>query len=299
LFEASSARSLLDKLCLGGVCRAPSKNTFCIDLDRIRAERDEAKEDVIHRKDFSELKEGEVPPCQVDSGAFMNDKRWWRIFNHPYQTIERAKATHGNLTRTPVKVPPYSTFAVDLGWPFGPVVRLLILSGQRRSEIAGMHWQEIDFEKRVFTLPKERAKNGAEHAVPLSSAAIAILESVPRIASKTGLVFTTNGKSPVDGFGSAKVRLDASLPGSMPSWVLHDLRRTFASGCARLGIGLPVVEKLLNHTSGSFRGVTGIYQRFDFASEQRAAVETWARYVEALVTGEAAGNVVELATARA
>jgi len=180
----------------------------------------------------------------------------------------------------------------DLGWPFGPVVRLLILSGQRRSEIAGMHWQEIDFEKRVFTLPKERAKNGAEHVVPLSSTAIAILKSVPHVASKAGLVFTTNGKSPVDGFGSAKVRLDASLPGETPSWVLHDLRRTFASGCARLGIGLPVVEKLLNHTSGSFRGVTGIYQRFDFASEQRAAVETWARHVQAIVSGETAANVV-------
>ena len=114
------------------------------------------------------------------------------------------------------------------------------------------------------------------------------------IASKTGLVFTTNGKSPVDGFGSAKVRLDASLPADISAWVLHDLRRTFASGCARLGIGLPVVEKLLNHTSGSFRGVTGIYQRFDFACEQRAAVETWARHVEAIVSGETAANVVIL-----
>jgi hypothetical protein len=100
----------------GRVCREPSKNTFCIDLDRIRAERDETKEDLIQGKDFSELTEGQFPPCQADSGAFMNEKTWWRIFNHPYQNIERAQATHGKLIRTPVKVPPYSTFAVPFFW---------------------------------------------------------------------------------------------------------------------------------------------------------------------------------------
>jgi hypothetical protein len=100
----------------GRVCRAPSKNTFCIDLDRIRVERDETQEEAIRGKDFSELKEGEFPPCQADSGAFMNNNTWWRIFNHPYQAIESAKETHGNLIRTPVKVPPYSTFAVPFRW---------------------------------------------------------------------------------------------------------------------------------------------------------------------------------------
>jgi hypothetical protein len=70
--------------------RWPSKNTFCIDLDRIRVERDDTKEDAICGKDFSELKEGEFPPCQADSGAFMNEKTWWRIFKHPYQAIESA-----------------------------------------------------------------------------------------------------------------------------------------------------------------------------------------------------------------
>ena len=100
----------------GHVCRAPSKNTFCINLDQIRLERDEAEEDAISGKNFADLKEGEFPPCQADSGAFMNEKTWWRIFNHPYQTIESTKATHGNLIRTPLKVPPYSTFAVPFRW---------------------------------------------------------------------------------------------------------------------------------------------------------------------------------------
>ena len=100
----------------GRVCQAPSKNAFCIDLDRIRAERDDAKEDALQGKDFSELQEGQFPPCQADSGAFMNEKPWWQFFNHPYQNIESAKKTHGKLIRTPAKVPPYSTFAVPFFW---------------------------------------------------------------------------------------------------------------------------------------------------------------------------------------
>ncbi|MBN8977675.1 MAG: AAA family ATPase [Rhizobiales bacterium] len=100
----------------GKVCSAPSKNAFCIDLDRVRAERNDAKEEELSGRDFSELKDGEFPPCQADSGAFMNDKPWWRFFSHPYQNIEKAQKTHGKLARTPIKVPPYSTFAVPFFW---------------------------------------------------------------------------------------------------------------------------------------------------------------------------------------
>jgi integrase len=79
----------------------------------------------------------------------------------------------------------------------------------------------------------------------------------------------------------------------MPPWVLHDIRRTVASGMARLGINLPVIEKLLNHDSGSFAGIVGVYQRHSFSNEKRAAMAAWARHVEQIVTGEA-GNVVQL-----
>lgn len=186
--------------------------------------------------------------------------------------------------------------AEAIGWPFGPIVRMLILTGQRRSEAAGMRWREIDLEAKTWTLAKERVKNNIQHVVPLSSAAIGILKTVPRIGDE--LVFTFNGRTVPDGFDPAKKRLDAWIKGrtgnAIPAWRLHDLRRTFASGCARLGVQLPVVEKLLNHTSGSFRGVAGVYQRHDFAAEQRAAVETWARHIEALAGGGAAGNVFEM-----
>ena len=122
------------------------------------------------------------------------------------------------------------------------------------------------------------------------------MKSVPCIGDD--LVFTFNGHTVPDGFDPAKKRLDTWIAGrtgnAIPAWRLHDLRRTFASGCARLGVQLPVVEKLLNHTSGSFRGVAGVYQRHDFAVEQRAAMQTWARHVEGLVSGETAANVIAI-----
>src|SRR2546423_14991939 len=100
----------------GHVCDAPSKNSFCIDLDRIRTERKDAEEDLTHGKPFWDLKDGELPACLADSGGFMNEKTWWRTFKHPYQTIKSANATHGKLKNSPIKVPPYSTFAVPFRW---------------------------------------------------------------------------------------------------------------------------------------------------------------------------------------
>jgi integrase len=184
-----------------------------------------------------------------------------------------------------------------IGWPFGPLVQLLILTGQRRGEIAGMRWGEIDLDARKWTLPAMRSKNGIEHQIPLSEPALAILRGLPKVGGK--YVFTISGAAPVKGFDGAKKRLDALLPPDMQQWVLHDLRRTFASGCARLGVDLHVVEKCLNHTSGSFAGIVSVYQRHDFAGEKCACMQAWGRFIEALVSGEQAGNVVEFAAARA
>lgn len=100
----------------GGVCKAPSQNSFCIDLDRIRLERNEQKEDEFRGRLFSDLDEKDIPPCKAESGAFMNEGAWTRVFNHPYQDIKKAESTHGKLIRTPIKVPPFSTFAVPFYW---------------------------------------------------------------------------------------------------------------------------------------------------------------------------------------
>ena len=153
--------------------------------------------------------------------------------------------------------------------PFGFVVQLLILTGQRRGEVAGMERQELDLAKRLWALPPARVKNNKRHTVPLSPQTLAVIERAPRIGDR--FVFTTNGNTPASDFGKNKRRLDAMLPANMPPWCLHDLRRTCASGMARLGVSLPVTEKVLNHISGSFSGIVSVYQQHDFADEKRSA----------------------------
>ena len=193
-------------------------------------------------------------------------------------------------------------FACDaIGWPFSPLFRLLILTGQRRDEVGAMRWSELDLLGRTWTIPKGRAKNGIEHVVPLSAPAVVILEALPRIKGKVGLVFTTSGETAVSGFSRAKNRLDAAMAAEgdpLLPWTLHDLRRSFASGCAALGIGLPVIEKMLNHVSGSFGGIVGVYQRHSFADEKRAAMDAWGRHIDAVVK-RALSNEVEVKDAQA
>jgi integrase len=178
-------------------------------------------------------------------------------------------------------VPPYSAF-----------IQFLVLTGQRRSEVAGMAWREIDLEAKTWTLPAARAKNGVEHQIPLSDLAVEILKALPRIDG-SDFVLTISGQNAMRGFSVIKRRLDSLMPQDVRPWVFHDVRRTVASGMARLGINLPVIEKLLNHVSGSFAGIVGVYQRHSFADEKRNAMERWGRHVEALASGEAA-NIVPM-----
>src|SRR5262245_36372011 len=172
-----------------------------------------------------------------------------------------------------------------LSGTFGPLVKLLALTGQRRDEVARMRWDELDLDARLWTLPAERTKNNKPHEVPLSNAALAALQNVPRIAGSPFVFATNGGASPVSGYSDGKRRLDALLRADMPAWRLHDLRRTCASGMARLGINLPVIEKVLNHSSGSFAGIVGVYQKHSFADEKRQALEAWGRHVDSLING--------------
>ena len=183
------------------------------------------------------------------------------------------------------------------GWPFGPLVKMLLLTGQRLGEVSGMRWDEVDLDAKLWTMPPARVKNGQRHEVPLSDMAVEILRALPRIKTTKGFVFTTTRNVAVSGFSRAKDRLDASITGdgeTIDHWTFHDLRRTMASGMARIGIQLPVIEKILNHTSGTFKGIVGVYQRHSFADEKRAALQAWASFVQATVTGEQASNVVAL-----
>jgi integrase len=198
-----------------------------------------------------------------------------------------------------------------IGEPFGPLVKLLILTLQRRDEVAEMTRAEL--QDKNWVIPKERAKNGREHEVPLSAPALEIIETLPRIG-QGGFLFTTTGETAVSGFSRAKRRFDTEIlklqqmdaieRGEDPSavkplaeWTFHDLRRSGATGLAKLGVQLPVVEKVLNHTSGTFRGVVGVYQRHSFAAEKRSALDAWANFVDATVTGKEASSVVSIARA--
>ena len=203
----------------------------------------------------------------------------------------------------------------DIGWPFEGFVKLLVLTAQRRDEVAGMTRSELDLPSKTWTLPRSRSKNDTEHTVPLSSAASAVIESLPQIMSRQEFLFTTTGARPISGFSSAKTAIDARILKSLreeaeeagkpieevealPRWTLHDLRRTAASGMARLGTPIHVVEAVLNHRSGTIRGVARIYNRYSYEPEKRQALEAWGRYVEALVSDAPASNVVQLAAAR-
>jgi integrase len=161
---------------------------------------------------------------------------------------------------------------------YGSLVRLLILTGQRRGEISGLTWAEIDLDKRLISLPRERVKNDRAHEVPLSQQAVALIEALPRNSEQYAL--SLRGGL-MNGFGKLKNRLDKAC--GVADWTLHDLRRTAATGMARLGVSLPVVEKVLNHTSGSFAGIVGIYQRHDFAGEKRRALDLWSSHIATIV----------------
>jgi integrase len=195
------------------------------------------------------------------------------------------------------------------GWPFGPIGKLLLLTGSRRDEIAEGRWGEIDLDAGIWTIPSTRTKNDEVHEIPLSDTAVDIIKGLPRIAGKPGFIFTTTGQSPVSGFSKAKRSIDAAVlemlrhdrgedAEAIPHWTLHDLRRTVATNLQKLGVRLEVTEAVLNHTSGSRAGVVGIYQRHKWSDEKRAALAAWARRLDAIVTGDTPANVVELAKAR-
>jgi integrase len=197
--------------------------------------------------------------------------------------------------------------AGDAASPYGAIVRLLILTGQRRGEAAGMVWSELSDDLSTWTLPGDRTKNGAAHTVPLSGAARGVLSAaLPEDANERhGLVLPGAVGTPFAGWSKAKRALDcaivtARVKGAAPlvPWSIHDLRRTVATGLQRLGVRLEVTEAVLNHISGSRGGIAGVYQRHDWASEKRAALDAWAAHVAAIVEGRTAtGNVVALARA--
>jgi integrase len=166
--------------------------------------------------------------------------------------------------------------------PFGAFFRMLILTGQRRNEVAGARWEEIDFDRNEWTIPAERAKNGKAHLVHLPAAAD-ILSTASRLDGSS-LVFTTTGSTPISGFSKAKAMLDKAA--GVSRWTIHDLRRTFATlATGELSIEPVVVDKILNHLSGAVTGIAAVYQRHAYLEQRREAMSRWGMYVSKLSDG--------------
>jgi len=164
----------------------------------------------------------------------------------------------------------------ELEYPLRQFFRLLLLTGQRRNEVAGMRWEEVDLEKGEWTIPKHRVKNGKDHFVHLSSLSLATLETCNPIDAGYVLTSTRKGarkSCPLNTFSDAKEKLDNKLP--IPPWRIHDLRRTCATGMASIGVPREITEKVLNHLSGVNSGLTGIYQRYEYLEERKQALEAW------------------------
>ena len=168
--------------------------------------------------------------------------------------------------------------ARQINGPYGGIVELLALTGQRREEVAQVTWGEVDLVSRTWTLPAFRTKNGKPHIVHLSKEAIAALMRTPKLGN---FIFSLTGKKPFQSFSAAKRELN-KLSG-LSDWRLHDLRRTCVSGMARLGVAPHVADKVLNHQAGTISGVAAVYQRHDFLAERKDALECWGTHIAGLL----------------
>lgn len=164
-------------------------------------------------------------------------------------------------------------------YPFRQFVPLLLATAQRRGEVAQMKWSEVDLDAKQWVISADLSKNGKPHVVPLNDFALRLLAEVPRFP-ECNWVFTTTRRSPISGFSKALRHIHAESQTS--EWRLHDLRRTAASGMARAGIAPHVIEKVLNHISGTISGVAAVYNRYGYDAERREAMDKWGSFLDGL-----------------
>ena len=192
-------------------------------------------------------------------------------------------------------------FAADeAGHPWGPAVKLLMLTGARRSEVFEADRAEFDLKAKEWIVPAARAKNGALHIVPLSDVTVKLLKAIPKVEDSAKL-FPARGNldNGPSGITKAQLRLRKAVDRALEReeserWTLHDIRRTVATGLQRLGIRFEVTEAVLNHVSGARGGIAGVYQRHDWKAEKRAALDAWASELDRIVRDLDSSNVVAL-----
>jgi integrase len=242
------------------------------------------------------VKEGS-PVMAARTGAYLCACYEWAVkrgtlTGNPFAKLPRPETPSRERTLTDVEIAAVWKAAESAG-VFGAVVRMLILTGQRRDEVASATWSELSPDLRAWTIPGSRTKNGATHIVSMSRQAQAIIAGQPRLNDNPH-VFAGLNSGAFRGFSRSKVALDRTS--GIKGWTLHDLRRTVATGLQKLGVRLEVTEAVLNHVSGSRAGIVGVYQRHSWSDEKRAALNAWGAHVEAIVYGrDSGGNIVEFA----
>lgn len=197
-------------------------------------------------------------------------------------------------------------------YPYGPLFRLLMLTGQRKSEVACARWREFDLPKRLWTIPAERMKSDRAHVVPLTDEMVKLLEALPRSTSKRNdydcLFSTTNGHKPVNSFGKVKARIDRRMLSALralarrrgddpaavtlPRWTIHDLRRTVRTGLSALPIPYQVCELMIAHAMSEL-GAT--YDLHSYEREKRRGFDLWGSRLHSILQRSARDNVVEFA----
>jgi integrase len=184
-----------------------------------------------------------------------------------------------------------------LGYPYGPLFQLLILTGQRKSEVAGAPWSEFDLKVQQWVIPPARMKSAAAHSVPLTGEAIEILEGLPEFERGDFLFSTTFGEKPVNGFSKAKDRVDRlmrqGLGQELQPWVIHDIRRTVRTHLSSLPVPDLVRELVIGHAKP---GLHKVYDQHAYFDEKRRALELWATRLRAIIDPKSATNVVPMHT---
>jgi integrase len=231
---------------------------------------------------------------------------------------------------TPDEVVAVWQASFGLNRPMGEFVRMLVITLQRRNEVAEMPWSELSQANAMWRLHGDRAKNDTDHLVPLNPPAIDLLNrmamgpvlregATAKPWPHRGFVFSTTGSTPISGFSKVKARLDALIVPilqkladdradalgvarervALHAWRLHDIRRTGTTQMQALGVPIEVTEKVINHRSGETAGIRGVYNLHAYSDEKRKALDAWAEYLDRLIKNANAPNVITLAGRRA
>jgi integrase len=258
------------------------------------------KLETIRRADVRELVEaieGEVAPNRALTlirtlFRYAMSRDW--IDASPAEAIDKPKAeTSRDRVLDMDEIRRIYSAAELLGYPYSGFVRAMVLTGQRRTEVAGMRWADLDLEAGTWMMPAEASKSARAHMVPLSALMVATVQAAPRFGS---YVWSSDGRSHLQSYAKVKGRLDKFIAADggepLAGWVFHDLRRSMATHMVRLGVPELVVGRVLNH---AVQGVTGkVYALHSYSAEKRHALDAWAAEIERVLHGEGRGNVVAL-----